>query len=163
MVNYVCVKTVPDSTKLRLIKGPKSKFPREASPQTPYFATCFTHGYILAPLIIHIISFYPPPPTLGQKAERNLTNFTEGIKTSYIAGPEAIASQFYHRWLSWAVNLLPEAKNRGVYLAQLCKIYAKKCYIESLPQVSKDKRSCFSHSERFTVQLSFDCMLALRK
>ena len=26
MVNYVCTKTVPDSTKLHLIKGPKSKF-----------------------------------------------------------------------------------------------------------------------------------------
>ena len=32
MVSYVCVKTVPDSTKLRLIKGPKSKFPQGSMP-----------------------------------------------------------------------------------------------------------------------------------
>ena len=35
MVNYVCVKTVPEFTKLRPIKGPKSKFPGGACPQTP--------------------------------------------------------------------------------------------------------------------------------
>ena len=50
MVNYVCEKTVADFTKLRLIKGPKSKFPRGACPQTPLlFARCFAHGYILSP------------------------------------------------------------------------------------------------------------------
>ena len=35
MVNYVCVKTVPEFTKLRPIKGPKSKFPGGACPKTP--------------------------------------------------------------------------------------------------------------------------------
>ena len=28
MVNYVCAKTVPDSIKLRLMKGPKIKIPQ---------------------------------------------------------------------------------------------------------------------------------------
>ena len=35
MVNYVCVKTVPDSTKVRLIKGPKPKFPGGECPWIP--------------------------------------------------------------------------------------------------------------------------------
>ena len=35
MVNYVCEKTVPGSTKLCLIKCPKSKFPGGTYPQTP--------------------------------------------------------------------------------------------------------------------------------
>ena len=35
MVNYVCVKTVPDSTKLCLIKRSKIKFPGGAYPLTP--------------------------------------------------------------------------------------------------------------------------------
>ena len=34
MVNYVCGKTVLDSTKLCLIKGSKSKFPRGTCPRT---------------------------------------------------------------------------------------------------------------------------------
>ena len=38
-----------------------------------------------------------------------------------------------------------------------------KCYVESLPFVVKDKRSCFSQGERFTVQLPLDHALALRK
>ena len=52
MVNYVRVKTVPDSTKLRRIKGPK--FPEGACPRTP--------------LVRHMLCTCPP---LGQKAERN--------------------------------------------------------------------------------------------
>ena len=38
-----------------------------------------------------------------------------------------------------------------------------KCYVESLPFVVKDKKSCFSQGERFTVQLPLDHALALRK
>ena len=34
-INYVCAKTVSDSTKLRLIKGPKSKFPGEHASEPP--------------------------------------------------------------------------------------------------------------------------------
>ena len=35
MVNCVCAKTVPHFIKVRLIKDPKSKFPRGVCPQTP--------------------------------------------------------------------------------------------------------------------------------
>ena len=48
MVNYVCAKTVPDSTKVRLIKGPKLKFPWG------------------------VVSTCPPPPPPPPKAERIL-------------------------------------------------------------------------------------------
>ena len=48
MVNYVCAKTVPDSTKVRLIKGPKLKFPGGGG---------------------EVVSTCPPPPP---KAERIL-------------------------------------------------------------------------------------------
>ena len=43
------------------------------------------------------------------------------------------------------------------------KIQASKRYVESLPLVLKDERSCFSQGERFTVQLPLDCALALWK
>ena len=51
----------------------------------------------------------------------------------------------------------------SVFSAAVCKIQASKCYIQSLPLVLKDKRSCFSQGERSTVQLPLDCTLALRK
>ena len=35
-----------------------------------------------------------------------------------------------------------------VFFAVVCKIQARKHYIESLPPVPKDKRGCFSQSER---------------
>ena len=66
MVNYVCAKTVPDSTKLYLIK---SKFSGGAPPGSPYFTTCFPYRYVLAPPIIYTISFCCP--LLRQKTERN--------------------------------------------------------------------------------------------
>ena len=46
----------------------------------------------------------------------------------------------------------------SVFSASVCKIQASKCYVESLPLVSKDKRSCFSQGEKFAV-----IALALRK
>ena len=42
----------------------------------------------------------------------------------------------------------------------VCKIQASKRYIESLPLVLKDKKSCFSQGERFAVQLPLDCSFA---
>ena len=67
MVNYICAITVPDSTKLCLIKGPKSTFPGRACPQTLVYHMLCTY-----------ICTYPPNnsdnlilPPLGQKAERN--------------------------------------------------------------------------------------------
>ena len=35
MVNYACAKKVPDSTKLRLLKGQKTKLPRGSMPPDP--------------------------------------------------------------------------------------------------------------------------------
>ena len=51
----------------------------------------------------------------------------------------------------------------SVFSAAVCKIQASKRYIESLPLVPKDKRSCFSQGERSAVQLSLDCAFALQK
>ena len=50
----------------------------------------------------------------------------------------------------------------SVFSAAVCKIQAKKRYIESLPLVPKDK-SCFSQGERSAVQLPLDCAFALQK
>ena len=50
---------------------------------------------------------------------------------------------------------LPEGKSQGLCLVQLCANYtvqASEHYVESLPLVLKDIRSCFSQDERFTVQ-----------
>ena len=54
-------------------------------------------------------------------------------------------------------------ESESVFSAAVCKIQASKCYVESLPLVLKDRRSCFSQGERFTVQLPFDRTLALQK
>ena len=51
-------------------------------------------------------------------------------------------------------------KNFPLYGIQ---IRARKCYIESLSLVLKDKRSCLSQNERSAVQLPLDRALALRK
>ena len=48
---------------------------------------------------------------------------------------------------------IPAGKSRDLHSVQFCQAWRR--YIESLPLVLKDKRSCFSRSERFTVQLSF--------
>jgi len=39
----------------------------------------------------------------------------------------------------------------SAFSAAVCKIQASKHYIESLPLVLKDKRSCFSQGEKFAV------------
>ena len=51
----------------------------------------------------------------------------------------------------------------SVFSASVCIIQASKHYIESLPLVLKDKRTCFSQGERFAVQLPLERVLALRK
>ena len=56
MVNYICAKTVPDSTKLRPIKGPKSKFSRGSMLPDP---PSLSHA-------LHMDTYLPP---LGLKAE----------------------------------------------------------------------------------------------
>ena len=45
----------------------------------------------------------------------------------------------------------------SVFNAAVCKIQTSKLYIRFLPL---EKRSCFSQSERFAVQLPFDRVLA---
>ena len=54
----------------------------------------------------------------------------------------------------------------SVFSTAVCKTQASKRYIESLPLVPKDKRSCFSQGERSAVQLplqALDCVFALWK
>ena len=50
----------------------------------------------------------------------------------------------------------------SVFSTVVCKIQASERYIESLPLVPKDNKSCFSQGERSTVQLPLDLMFALR-
>ena len=45
-----------------------------------------------------------------------------------------------------------------VFSAVVCRIQASKSYVESL--VLRIKEAAFSQSERFTVQLPLDCVLA---
>ena len=54
-------------------------------------------------------------------------------------------------------------ESESVFSTAVCKIQASKCYIESLPLVPKDKRSCFSQGERSTVQLPLDHVFTLWK
>ena len=69
MVNYVCAKTVPDSTKSCLIKSLKSKFSQGSMP--PDLLVC----HMLSTRICAYPSNNPYnlilPPPLGQKPERN--------------------------------------------------------------------------------------------
>ena len=61
MVNYVCAKTVPDSTKL---KGPKSKFPQGSMPLDPPSLPHALHTNMsLPPKKSHLP---PPPPILAK-------------------------------------------------------------------------------------------------
>ena len=50
-------------------------------------------------------------------------------------------------------------ESRSVFSAVMCKIQASKCYIESLPLVPKDKRSCFSLKVK---GLLYSCLLITR-
>ena len=54
-------------------------------------------------------------------------------------------------------------ESRSVFSTSMCIIQASKRYVESLPLVLKDKKSCFSQDERFAVQLPLERVLALRK
>ena len=51
----------------------------------------------------------------------------------------------------------------SVFSASVRIVQASKRYVEYLPLVLKDKRSCFSQGERFAVQLPLERALALRK
>ena len=51
----------------------------------------------------------------------------------------------------------------SAFSVAMSKIQASKHYVESLPLVLKDKRSCFSQGESSTVQLPLDHAFALRK
>ena len=65
---------------------------------------------------------------------------------------------FHGAWLHFR-----REKSGSVFSAAVCKIQASKHYVESLPLVLKDRRSCFSQGERFAVQLPVERMLALWK
>ena len=51
----------------------------------------------------------------------------------------------------------------SVFSATVYKIQASKHYLESLPLLFEDTRSCFSQGERFAVQLPLGHALALQK
>ena len=75
MVNYVCAKTVTDSTKLHLIKGPKTKFPGGAYPQTPLAShmLCTQICTCLPPHNLYNLTLSPPPPLpLDKKLKETL-------------------------------------------------------------------------------------------
>ena len=66
MLNYACAKKVPDSTKLHLIKGQKTKFPQGSIPRTPLVCHMLcTRMRTCSPN--NLYNLIPPP--LGQKAE----------------------------------------------------------------------------------------------
>ena len=51
----------------------------------------------------------------------------------------------------------------SVFSASVCIIQAIKHYVESLPLLFEDRRSCFSQGEKFAVQLPLGRVLALQK
>ena len=70
-----------------------------------------------------------------------------------------------YRWFSWGVASLNSVgqESGSVFSATVYKIQASKCYVESLPLVLTDRRSCFSQYEKFAIQLPLDRALALQK
>ena len=68
MVNYICVKMVPDSTKLCLKKGPKSKIPR---PRTPL---------VCHMLCTQIHTCPPPPPPPQQSIQSHFAPLGKKLK-----------------------------------------------------------------------------------
>ena len=69
MVNYVCAKTVPDFTKLHLIKGPKIKISWGACLQTPLVCHILCIR-MHTPLPNNLYNLILPP--IQQISERNL-------------------------------------------------------------------------------------------
>ena len=49
-----------------------------------------------------------------------------------------VSSKMFSRWFSWGVASLPEG---SAFSVVVCKIQARKRYIESLPLVLKDKKA----------------------
>ena len=72
MVNYVCVKMVPDSTKLCLKKGPKSKIPRPRTPLVCHMLCTQIHT-CPPPLQQPIQSHFAP---LGKKLKETLSGMS---------------------------------------------------------------------------------------
>ena len=63
-------------------------------------------------------------------------------------------------WLDmWPGFSFRGQESGSVFGAAVCKIQARKCYIESLPSVSNGQRSCFSQSKSSTIQLPLTCDL----
>ena len=76
----------------------------------------------------------------------------------------AYVTIFQYRWFFMGYGFTSGGQESGsVFSAAVCKIQASKCYIKFLPLVLRDKRSCFSQSERPTIQLPLECTFALRK
>ena len=127
MVN--CAKTVPDSTKLCLIKGPKSKFPWGSMPPDPSSLPHALHtNMCLPPPIIHTISFWPP---LSKKLKETLLCEAEvKWKTSCHRGSNLQPSVLYHWAMATGQNCNPLSTLLPRYCIILphylhwnCKIY----------------------------------------
>ena len=71
-VNYVCGKTVPESTKIHQIKCKKSKFSEGACPRPPTLS-CAKHTDITFSLPPTLSLYHILPPPLTQKPEKTLT------------------------------------------------------------------------------------------
>ena len=74
MVIYARAKKSTRFHQIASNKRSKTKFPGGACPRTPLVATCFAHRFVLAPPIIHTISFGPP---LAKKLKENLLNMSD--------------------------------------------------------------------------------------
>ena len=95
---------------------------------------------------------------------RNSAGETVGLQYTIMVArmrlPPSLSNRFCddYRWFSWGIASLRRASVGVCVSTAVCKMQASKRYIESLPSVLKDKRSCFSQGERFAVWLSLDHM-----
>ena len=146
---YVCVKTVPDSTKMRHIKCKKSNFSWRACPGLPQFATYKACGYHLA----------PHPPIISHFASSLAKNLNETLLYVHIAQQLAmckIRSRLYipieHREAMRTLRIgisYTYIQNRGwlyVYLEQGLVIHTFKIVVGYMYIQNRDK--LYLHSEQ---------------
>ena len=94
---------------------------------------------------------------MGSAHEIKLLAMLHGL-LFYVQNPPRLIDGRDRAWLHFRT-----AESGCVFGAVVCKIKASKCYIKTLPLVTKDKRSCISRGERSTVQLPLDHVFALWK
>ena len=114
MVNYVCAKTVPDSTKVRLIKGPKLKFPGGGGGGS----TC-------------------PPPPQKKKAERILVcNFHYDLCMFVLQATKI--------WVVVCEQegIYLKGDRGGIYLKEVCLVLERTSYTLSCTKVIHVHGTC---------------------